>query len=247
MSLGKVWTREPGIILLASAAPLREYTAPAATFVASTTADNGGNLQLNSAGVHGLTAASVGRYIAITAGTAWTTGLYSILTVDDVDSITLDLAYSAALGSPTIALAGTGFTIAEHLLPANILGPTGSLECNGFATSTSGTNNKDLSMRLGGRIGNSTLGLPASVMRMNTTALATLRFHALMANTSAAVQIAPPTAATIAYQEGSGSSSAPVAGTVDTTVQMYVTLAASIATADEFIKLWHYKIMAYTS
>ena len=63
---------------------------------------------------HGLTAASNGVGIAVTAGTNWTPGRYA-MTYVDADNFDLDVAWNAAFGLPTITKATGGTQITDLL------------------------------------------------------------------------------------------------------------------------------------
>ena len=97
-------------------APIK-VTAPAVQ--ASAVASNGGNLQV-TATAHGMTGGTVvGSSVYVSAGTGWTAGLYSILSVDSVNTYTLNVA-RGTLGVPTVALAnGT-----DELTLLTVAGPT---------------------------------------------------------------------------------------------------------------------------
>lgn len=89
---------------------------PAAVFGSPTVGNAGGYVQLTGAGNHSLTQAvcvTAGvSYIYISAGTAWTPGLYQIRSVTDASAVlVLELAYSASYGSPTVAKIGDGVDI----------------------------------------------------------------------------------------------------------------------------------------
>lgn len=96
-------------------APIK-VTAPAVQ--ASAVASNGGNLQI-TATAHGMTGGTVvGASVYVSAGTGWTAGLYEILSVDSVNTYTLNVA-RGTLGVPTVALAnGT-----DELTLLTIAGP----------------------------------------------------------------------------------------------------------------------------
>lgn len=97
-------------------APIK-VTAPSVQ--ASAVASNGGNLQI-TATAHGMTGGTVvGSSVYVSAGTGWTAGLYSILSVDSVNTYTLNVA-RGTLGVPTVALAnGT-----DEITIVTIAGPT---------------------------------------------------------------------------------------------------------------------------
>lgn len=96
---------------------------PAGTFVTLTYNDNAGDVRLNSAGAHGLTAAvAVGENVYVTwSGGTGVTGLYPV-TALDVDTtgtaVTIDLAYISSTVTITIAAPGV-ITWTDHGLRVN--------------------------------------------------------------------------------------------------------------------------------
>ena len=93
-----------------------EVTAPAVQ--ASAVASNGGNLQVTATAHQMVSGTVVGASVYVSAGTGWTAGLYEILSVDSVNTYTLNVA-RGTLGVPTVALAnGT-----DELTLATIPGP----------------------------------------------------------------------------------------------------------------------------
>lgn len=93
-----------------------EVTAPAVQ--ASAVASNGGNLQVTATAHQMVSGTVVGASVYVSAGTGWTAGLYEILSVDSVNTYTLNVA-RGTLGVPTVALAnGT-----DELTLATISGP----------------------------------------------------------------------------------------------------------------------------
>ena len=82
--------------------------APASTFtsVTATSANSGTDIQLASAGVHGLTTSpAVGCKIYVSAGTNWTAGFYTIKSITNTTTLVLEESWVASMGSPTIVLA----------------------------------------------------------------------------------------------------------------------------------------------
>ena len=76
----------------------------AATFTGVSYANNGGKVQLSSAGVHGLTtspAVGASVYVSWSGGTG-VNGLYKVLSVDSTTAITIDLTYVTGLGTPSV-------------------------------------------------------------------------------------------------------------------------------------------------
>lgn len=96
---------------------------PAATFATLTYNNNAGDVRLNSAGAHGLTAAvAVGEnvYVTWTGGTG-VTGLYPVTALDTDTTgtaVTIDLAYISSTVTITIAAPGV-VTWTDHGLSAN--------------------------------------------------------------------------------------------------------------------------------
>ncbi len=93
-----------------------EVTAPSVQ--ASAVASNGGNLQVTATAHQMVSGTVVGSSVYVSAGTGWTAGLYEILSVDSVNTYTLNVA-RGTLGVPTVALAnGT-----DEITIATISGP----------------------------------------------------------------------------------------------------------------------------
>ena len=108
---GFVWKGSPNLPLVVAAA----------TFTGLTYNDNGGNVQIQSAGVHGLTdakAAGANLYVSWAAGTG-VDGYYPILTVDSTLLITIDVTHVAGLGTPTVST-GAVFVVVEKTLPGGV-------------------------------------------------------------------------------------------------------------------------------
>lgn len=127
---------------------------PAATFTSATpsSAAAGADTLLTSAGVHGLTSAvSVGASIYVSAGTGWSVGFHAItaIAVDTTGvTIQIDTPYSASMGTPTIALAGTEVTMATIAIPP--LFANSYIETDATWDFTSSTSVKTCLIRLGG-------------------------------------------------------------------------------------------------
>lgn len=127
----------------------QSIVAPAVTFIGLSITDNGGNTQISSAGVHGLTtggAAGYDVYVSWAGGTG-VDGFYTVLTVDDTDSVTIDLPYDAGLGTPTIAVINTKVEVARMSIPAGVFSTAGGIyESVTHFLGASGVGNKDLSV-----------------------------------------------------------------------------------------------------
>lgn len=208
---------------------------PAATFTNAAVSNSGGKVKLTSAGAHGLTAAvAVGASIYVSAGTNWTVGFYSILSLD-LDTtgvaITIDLTYDAGLGVPTIALANTQVSMAILALPP--------LQANSYLTIdhtwgfTSSANNKVVS-----------IFLDATTMAGNTVTTSTgQRTTTTISNrNSVSSQLGSLSGtANSAYGVGVATSTTPTA-TVDTGSSKNLFLTAKPAAANEIMALDRYII-----
>ena len=130
---------------------------PAATFVTLTYDSNAGNVRLNSAGAHGLTAAvAVGEdiYVTWTSGTG-VNGFYEITALDADTTgvaITIDLAYVTGLGTPTVAVANTEVTLASVTVPGWSMGIGGGMEIDALYTLTESATAKNIGMTYGGGV-----------------------------------------------------------------------------------------------
>ena len=130
---------------------------PAATFIGLTYDDDSGNVRLNSAGVHGLTAAiAVGASVYVTwAGGTGVNGLYEVTELDADTTgvaITIDLPYVLGLGTPTVAVANTEVTLASVVVPGWSMGVGGGMEIDALFTLTNNATVKTLGMTFGGGV-----------------------------------------------------------------------------------------------
>lgn len=128
---------------------------PASTFGSPSVGDAGGYVQLTGAGVHGLTqAACVTAGISniyISAGTGWTAGLYQIRSVTDGGAVlTLELAYSASYGSPTVAKIGDGVDIVCSTITLPRLSANSRVTTKAATSHPNTGNNKNFKLKLGG-------------------------------------------------------------------------------------------------
>ena len=209
------------------------YVAAAATFTSLSYANNGGKVQLSSAGVHGLTTSpAVGNrvYVSWSGGTG-VSGFYNILTVDTTLAITIDLTYAVGLGTPTVALAGTAATLTETVtVPANAMGLDRSIIMYVRALLTASTNNKTVSTVFG-----------SSAINLVTTASGTIT----MLN---AIQSIWNDGATNAQRStgvaGAGSSANNfLTGSQDTTVEFTIGLRLTPAAANEPIRIYKAEVI----
>jgi hypothetical protein len=130
---------------------------PAATFVTLTYDSNAGNVRLNSAGAHGLTAAvAVGQDIYVTwASGTGVNGFYEVTALDADTTgvaITIDLAYVTGLGTPTVAVANTQVTLASVTVPGWSMGVGGGMEIDALYTLTESATAKNIGMTYGGGV-----------------------------------------------------------------------------------------------
>lgn len=137
-------------VLAQNAAPL-PFVAVAATFTGATVANNGGNVQLSSAGAHALTATpAVGANVYVTwAGGAGVSGFYKVLSIDSATAFTIQMAYATGLGTPTVTPTGANVVMAVIPIPAGSMSANGSLEFHTFFDGTSSSNNKTTSWFIG--------------------------------------------------------------------------------------------------
>lgn len=222
------WTRMSGGVYVLAQATGGNVIEPAATFTTVSVADNAGNAQLTSAGVHGLTTGvAVGKSIYVSAGTNWTSGFYGILSVDDTTSITIDLAYDETLGSPTIALANTEVTLATVTIPAGVLGTTGRLVVNDLWEVTNSANNKVTDVKLS----------TTSIGEVTLTTVDSQLEQRHVWNTAVDAQVffaGPASFGSVATAVSTGA--------VDTSSAVSLTFTAKPAAENEFVELKAYSV-----
>ena len=91
----------------------------ASTFTGLSYANNGGKVQITSAGVHGLTtspAVGANVYVSWSGGTG-TNRLYKVLSVDSTTAFTIDLTYVVGLGTPSVAIPGSDILCFSQKMP----------------------------------------------------------------------------------------------------------------------------------
>ena len=140
-----------GVRVLAQNAVPLSFVAVAATFTGATYANNTGNVQLSSAGAHGLTATpAIGAevYVAWTGGTG-VSGFCKVLSVDSTTAFTIQFAYATGLGTPTVTPVATDVVMASIPIPAGSVSANGSLDCEVFFDGTSSANGKTTSWYVG--------------------------------------------------------------------------------------------------
>ncbi len=125
----------------------------AATFTSVTAAANGASTQLSSAGAHGLTSTNaVGQGVMVTwSGGTGVDRLYKVLSIDSTTALTIDLAYVAGLGTPSVVLVGgAAVALASITIPANSMGANGALECFVLYTCNSGAGTVSSEFKING-------------------------------------------------------------------------------------------------
>ena len=127
-SNGVDWFPVNGSALLAQQHSSVICISPAATYTAVTYANNGGFVQLQSAGIHGLTGGLLPAqiYVNWSAGTG-VSGLVTVTSVDSVNNLTLATAYAVGLGTPAPVLVGSPAPVFSYTVPAGLMGTLGQL------------------------------------------------------------------------------------------------------------------------
>lgn len=212
------------------------YVAPAATFTATTptSASAGTKTKLTSAGAHGLTAAvALNKTIYISAGTGWTPGFYNIsaITLDTTGvDITIDVAFDAGFGSPTIALAGTEVTFATVSIP--VLYANSIIRVDASWSHPNNANSKTPKVKLGA----TTFYGPTATTTANTRPAPIV----IQNRNSTSSQVSASNSG-LAAQSGSGGS-ANTTGSIDTSVATSLTITGTAATANDYIYLERYLV-----
>lgn len=206
---------------------------PADTFVTLTYSDDGGLVQLDSAGAHGLTAAvAVGESIFVTWATGTGVDGFYEVTALDADTtgvaITIDLPFVAGLGTPTVAVANTPVTLASVVVPGNAMGVGGGIEIDCLFTLTNSASAKNIGMTYGGGV------LMAVSAANNTSACA----QKLMCNRGTS-QIISNSASMIGHGLSTGAN---VVLAVDATLDQAFTFTAQPAVANNLVRLEAFKL-----
>lgn len=229
ISDGVNWTETGNSEILLYTGLGTTIVSPAATFIAVSVADNAGNTQLSSAGVHGLTTSpAVGKSIYISAGTGWTPGLYSILSVDSITAITVSQAF-ASQGTPTIALVTTEIPLLSLTVFGGIMGANGTLRCEMLWEATNSANTKTVRARLAGTVGMNTTLNSQSGGRSNT----------IIRNQNSASSQKFNSAYFGGYQTSTVAHST---GTVNTAVDQQFIVTATVNTANEILGVSDYRL-----
>jgi hypothetical protein len=206
---------------------------PAATFTTLTYANNAGNVQLVSAGAHGLTAAvAVGEDIYVTWATGTGVNGFYEVTALDADTtgvaITIDLAYVTGLGTPTVAVANTEVTVATVTVPGWAMGTGGGMEIDALFSLTNNATVKTLGMTYGG-------GVLLAAAAANSASACVQK---LMCNRGGS-QVVTNSATAVGHGLSTGAN---VFLTVDTTVDQTFAITVKPATANNLMRLEAYKL-----
>lgn len=206
---------------------------PAATFITLTYSDDGGSVQLDSAGAHGLTAAvAVGASVYVTWATGTgVNGFYEVTALDTDTTgvaITIDLPYVTGLGTPTVAVANTVVTLASVTVPGWSMGVGGGMEIDALFTITNSATAKNLGMTFGGGV----------LMAVSAASNASACAQKLMCNRGFSQIVS-----NAANQVGHGlSTAANVFLSVDATVDQTFAITAQPAAANNIVKLEAFKL-----
>lgn len=223
-----LWGNNGSPKVIAKSAVASSIIEPAATFATLSYANNGGKVQISSAGVHGLTTSpAAGKQVYVSwAGGTGVNGLYTILSVDSTTAITINLTYVLGLGTPTVAILNTEVTLASITLPP--LKADSQVEIRATYSITSSTSARTIYARLN-----------TTQISMNSTsaANATVRFWNVMCNRGATNSQITETSTTFPTSTAAVSATA-----VDTTVNTNLTLSGKPAAANEHVTLESYTI-----
>jgi len=225
---GTIWKTIGGIARIYNSGQELVLTSPAATFTGFTVVNNGGFVQIQAAGIHGLTTASVVTpglaYIEITAGTGWTVGLHSIKTVDSVNNLTLNTPYVAQSATGlAVTPINTEVTIASVTIPTLTANSVVRAEYSVQAINTA--NAKTLNLKWGGVTFNTTAYANAAIDKV---------IHDLRNRNDVGKQVGDSGLSTT--NEYATNNTAPVTGAFDTgsaTTTLLITLQAGTAALNE--------------
>lgn len=207
---------------------------PAATFVTLTYSDDGGSVQIDSAGAHGLTAAvAVGASVYVTWATGTgVNGFYEVTALDTDTTgvaITIDLPYVVGLGTPTVAVANTLVTLASVTIPGWSMGVGGGMEIDALFSLTNSAADKNIGMTYGGGV----------LMDVTADNRASACAQKLMCNRGSSQVIS-----NAADKVGHGlSTGANVVLNVDATLDQAFTITAQPAVENNVVTLEAFKVM----
>jgi hypothetical protein len=219
-------------LVLGSLTPV-SLVQPDATFTTLTYADDAGDVQLVSAGAHGLTTAvAVGNSVYVTWATGTgVDGFYEVKALDADTTgveITIDLPYVVGLGTPTVAVANTVVTLASVIVPGWSMGVGGGIEIDALFSLTNSASAKNIGMSYGGGV----------IMAVSGANNASACAQKLMCNRGSSQIIS-----NAVNQVGHGlSTGANVVLNVDATQNQTFAFTAQPATANNVVRLEAYKL-----
>ena len=218
-------------------APGLSIAAAEATFTGLTYNDDGGNVRLVSAGVHGIAAGSVGHSVYVTwAGGTGVNGFYPIVTRSVTTSLTIALPYVLGLGTPTVSLVNSDITLVTQTIPAGTINPGMVLELDMLFSCTGSSNNKTFKANLGSAAWYSQT-VAASIQSLCVEKKAcVLSATDIISNALAAPGHGTATGANVTMTPSGGVGA-----------EQNLTIVGSLANAGEFLRLeaWGLKINGY--
>jgi hypothetical protein len=207
---------------------------PAATFTTLTYENNAGLVRLVSAGAHGLTTAiAVGASVYVTWATGTgVNGLYAVTALDADTTgvkITINRAFVAGLGTPTVAVANTVLTLGSVVVPGWSMGLKGGMIVNAQFSMTNTANAKNIGMSYGG----------SAISAVAGTSNASVSIQKDVYNRSNGTLVTSALAAT-----GHGlNATATVVITEDTTLDQVFLITAQPAVANNVVTLEGYNVI----
>jgi hypothetical protein len=210
-----------------------EFTQAAATFttLTATSSNSGTTTRLTSAGVHGLTAASDGRYVYVSAAAGITAGLYAMTYVS---TVAIDIASPyVALTTPVVKKVSELSTLYSVTVPAGMMGVRGMLEIEAFVECSNTATAKSVRLLFDG-----TQAVPD--LALNGTSVYQQQVRARIWNQGdAAVQRCAPMLIDTA------SAVQATALTKDTATALVLAVQAQVAAAEEFIRISGVRVVVH--
>ena len=203
----------------------------ASTFTGLSYANNGGKVQITSAGVHGLTtspAVGANVYVSWSGGTG-VSGLYTVLSVDSTTAITIDMVYIAGFGTPSVASINTNINVATIKLP--ILSAGAQISIQAPITLTSSVNTKRFAAFI-------------NTIAVGGTFLTTLKDYHWQAEITYRTSNNKFSTVYLPFG-GSSSGGAFSEYTIDTTISNILTLTAKHSSANEIITYQSYRVEVF--
>ena len=238
VDIGPVWSTGAawipyGPVILSQTAGI-EVTQAAATFttLTATSSNSGTTTRLTSSGVHGLTAASNGRYVYVSASAGITAGLYAMTYVS---TVAIDIASPyVALTTPVVKKVTELMTIYSVTIPAGMMGIYGMVEVEAFVECSATATAKTVRLLFDG-----TQATPD--LTLNGASLYQQQVRARIWNQgSAAVQRVAP------LLIDTPSAAQATALTKDTTTALAVALQTQVIDAEEFMRISGVRVIVHS-